>query len=418
MADDLNRINLNDAPWLSSKPVRDVFEALEAPGHETRIVGGAVRNALLGVPVSDIDMATTLHPKEVMERAESHGIKAVPTGIEHGTITLISDQVTIEVTTLRADIDTDGRRAQVVFGSDWHGDAARRDFTINAFYCDRNGKIFDPLGGFDDLHSRRIRFIGDAQKRIREDYLRILRFIRFHGAYGHGLIDADGITACLRERGGLAQLSRERIWTEFSKILTLKNSATTIRLMFDHGLLTLILQGVPNLIRFENLIAIEDGLGLPRDAVRRLSALALFVKDDASRFGEIFRLSQKDAQRLRVVSGQYPEFNEKLKSNVAKKLIYNLGAPLFIDRLLLSISGQDRDKISQELQGLYDLALHWTPPSFPITGEDALALGMSPGPKLGRILKAQEAEWLSADFKPDREELLVRLKIMIADVQV
>jgi len=414
MTDTPQKFNINAEAWLSNAGVRDVFKALLVPGHEVRIVGGAIRNALMGEPVNDIDMATTLHPDEVMKQAEGFGLKAIPTGIDHGTITLISSGERIEVTTLRADVDTDGRRAEVKFGRDWLGDAARRDFTMNAIYCNSSGEIFDPLGGVDDLKKRRVRFIGNAQKRVREDYLRILRFIRFHGAYAKGPIDEDGMRACLSERRGLAALSRERIWAEFSKILMLNNASDTIQLMFDYGLLTQTLGGVPNLNRFKNLITIEDHLDLPTDAVRRLGALALFVSDDARRLGDKFRLSQKEAQRLCAMTATHPEISAKMELKSAQKFIYRIGWTAFKDLLLLSesASGSRTDKKYAELVKLVELIQQWTPPVFPVTGNDVLATGLEPGPQVGRILDALEDEWLSADFEPGRDVLIARLKAM------
>jgi len=412
MTDAEQKFNIQSEPWFVSAGVQGVFQALLVPGHETRIVGGAIRNALMGEPVNDIDMATTLHPAEVIKQAVGLGLKAIPTGIDHGTITLIASGERIEVTTLRADVDTDGRHAEVKFGRDWLSDAARRDFTMNAIYCNASGEIFDPMGGVEDLKKRRVRFIGDAKKRVREDYLRILRFIRFHGAYAKGPIDEVGIRACLSERRGLAGLSRERIWAEFSKILMLNNASDTIQLMFDHGLLTQTLQGVPNLHRFKNLITIEDHLDLPKDAIRRLGALTLFVSDDAQRLGTKFRLSQKETRRLSAMATAHPEISGKMDLKSAQKIIYRVGWTAFEDMLLLSQSASCSriDNTCAELSKLHELSHQWTPPIFPVTGSDVLKTGLNPGPQVGRLLNALEDEWVSEDFAPGRDALITRLK--------
>ena len=334
--------SLANEPWLKKRSVVEVFSALKMPGHTTRIVGGAIRNAIFGVAVLDIDMATTLKPDEVMAAAAGANIKAVPTGIAHGTVTLVLDGDAIEVTTLRADIDSDGRHASVAFGRDWRGDALRRDFTVNALYCDAAGELFDPLGGTGDLVARRIRFIGNPEKRISEDYLRILRFIRFHGAYGLGPIDALGMSAVVRGRHGLGQLSRERIWSEFSKILVLDKSSETIDLMFEFGLLVDVLGGAPQLGRFRRLVKNENELQLKADAVRRLGTLGLFVPDDANRLGARFRLSRSDVKRLCVMgSDNWP--GEGIPNlNDARRQLYRLGRIGFQDFVLVNLPASDR----------------------------------------------------------------------------
>ena len=234
-----------DAAWLREAPLRDILAALDGDGEEARIVGGAVRNALLGEPHGDIDIATTAPPTEVIRRVEAAGFKAVPTGVEHGTVTVVAAGQSFEVTTLREDVETFGRHAKVVFGRDWKRDAERRDFTMNALSLSRDGTVHDYVGGLADIEARRVRFIGDAARRITEDYLRILRFFRFHAAYGEGSPDAQGLAACIEGRAGLEQLSRERVRMEMVKLLVAKHAVPTLALMTETGLLEQVLGGVP-----------------------------------------------------------------------------------------------------------------------------------------------------------------------------
>ena len=242
-----------------------MLAVLDRDGEEARVVGGAVRNALMGQPPGDIDIATTATPDEVMRRAHAAGLKPVPTGLDHGTVTVVAGGVGIEVTTLRQDVETDGRRAMVAFGRDWEADARRRDFTINAFSADRTGHVYDPIGGFDDLARRRVRFIGDPVTRIREDYLRILRFFRFHAGYGAGPPDAAGLHACLAERAGLAKLSRERIRLELMKLFKAARAGPTLQVMADTGLIHAVLGGIADPMAFTRLAANRGG---PRPRAR------------------------------------------------------------------------------------------------------------------------------------------------------
>ncbi len=250
------------AAWLTTGALSRLLGVLDTGGEEARVVGGAVRNALLGLPVAEINVATTAVPEEVVKRAGAAGFKPVPTGIEHGTVTVVIDKQPFEVTTLRKDIETDGRHAKVAFGRDWKTDAERRDFTINALSAKRDGTVYDYAGGLDDLAARRVRFIGDPGKRIAEDYLRILRFFRFHAAYGTSdHPDAEGIAACIAGRDGLAQLSRERVRMELMKLLVATHAVPALISMTDAGLLLRVLGGVSYLGAFENMAKAEAAIG-------------------------------------------------------------------------------------------------------------------------------------------------------------
>jgi poly(A) polymerase len=271
---------------LARPEVEAVFALLDRDGEEVRLVGGAVRNTLLGLPTGDIDMATTALPREVIRRAGKASIRALPTGIEHGTVTLLVRGVPVEVTTLREDVATDGRRATVTFGRSFAHDARRRDFTINALYADREGRIIDEVEGLPDLAVRHVRFIGDPETRIREDYLRILRLFRFHAAYGEGVLDRDGLTAAIRMRGGLVRLSAERVRAELLKLLVTRRAADIVPEVAEAGLLGRILPVAPDPAAFARATRT-----LPGDAIALLAALALRSRDDAALLRERLRLS-------------------------------------------------------------------------------------------------------------------------------
>jgi poly(A) polymerase len=292
-----------DARWLSDGPVAKLLGLLNRDGEEARAVGGAVRNDLLGRPAREIDVATTALPEEVIRRVEATGGKAVPTGIEHGTVTAIIDHQAVEVTTLRQDVETFGRKARVVFGRDWKADAERRDFTINALSAGPDGVVHDYVGGLADIAKQRVRFIGEPRQRIEEDYLRILRFFRFHAHFGAGAPDPDGVAACVRGRAGLETLSRERVRMEMLKLLLAARAAPTLAVMAESGLLGTVLGGVAYLASLENMIKLEETLGREADAVRRLGALGVWVEEDAERLGERLRLSNAECERLLALDG-------------------------------------------------------------------------------------------------------------------
>src|SRR4051794_11172050 len=289
---------LSDAPWLQSGPAARVLALLNGDGEEARVVGGAVRNALLNLPLGDIDIATTALPDEVVRRAKAAGIKSVPTGIAHGTVTLVVESQPYEVTTLREDTETFGRKAKVAFGRDWVRDAERRDFTINGLSVDAAGVVHDHVGGLADIEARRVRFIGDAGQRIAEDYLRILRFFRMHAAYGAGEPDRAGYLACIEGRAGLSSLSAERVRMEMLKLLIAEGAAVAVQAMADAGLLLPIFGGVSYIGAFAAMVAVERALGLPPNAVRRLAALNVAVTEDAKRVSARLRLSNAETKAL------------------------------------------------------------------------------------------------------------------------
>jgi tRNA nucleotidyltransferase/poly(A) polymerase len=405
--------SLAGAEWLKRGETSAVFAALSASGIDTRVVGGAVRNALLGLPVIEaVDLATTAEPERVMALAEEAGLKAVPTGIDHGTVTVIADGLPFEVTTLRRDVETFGRHAKVAYTTSWEEDAKRRDFTLNALYADRDGKVFDPLGGYDDLAAGRVRFIGDAEARIKEDFLRILRFFRFHAYYGKGDMDAAGLKAAVKLRAGLEQLSAERVAGELRRILVAPQAARTVDALYDYGLLTGVLGGVPRLGRFERLVAIGAANALAPDASLRLAALAVFVEEDVARLAERLRLSNAE-QAVLALAAEKGLVAGLPEETAAKSALYRLG-PSYRSALLLAWLDSDASPDDPEWRKALALPVRWQAPSFPIGGNDVMTFGELKGPEIGELLKVLEQDWIASGFALGRDELLARALGLIA----
>jgi poly(A) polymerase len=390
-----------DAAWLREAPLRDILAALDGDGEEARIVGGAVRNALLGEPHGDIDIATTAPPTEVIRRVEAAGFKAVPTGVEHGTVTVVAAGQSFEVTTLREDVETFGRHAKVVFGRDWKRDAERRDFTMNALSLSRDGTVHDYVGGLADIEARRVRFIGDAARRITEDYLRILRFFRFHAAYGEGSPDAQGLAACIEGRAGLEQLSRERVRMEMVKLLVAKHAVPTLALMTETGLLEQVLGGVPLLASYANMVKLEAALALAADPVRRLGALGISVVEDAERLRERLRLTNAEHERLASMADGWWQISTSWSEHEARVLLYRLGGARFTDRVLLAWTRAPQGAADPTWHALATLPARWSPPAFPLKAADFMARGVPKGPRLGAALAAAEEAWIAARFPSD-----------------
>jgi poly(A) polymerase len=396
-----------DASWLRNGALARLLDALDCNGEEARVVGGAVRNLLIGAPLGDIDIATTAEPAEVVRRAEAAGFKAIPTGIEHGTVTVVVDGRPFEVTTLREDVETFGRHATVAFGRDWKRDAERRDFTMNALSLSRDGTVHDYVGGLADLDARRVRFIGEAGKRIAEDYLRILRFFRFHAAYGHGgLPDPEGLAACIAGRAGLETLSRERIRMEMLRLMVAPHAVPTLAVMAETGLLEAVLGGVPLLASFSNMMKLEIELSLEPDAVRRLGALAVNIAEDAERLRERLRLANSEYERLASMADDWREISIATTEGEARALLYRLGPQKYGDRVLLAWSRAWEDSVANEpWRQLATLAARWSVPVFPLKAADLIARGVAKGPALGEALHAAEEAWIAADFPTDAQRL-------------
>jgi len=394
-----------DAAWLREGPLSRLLSVLERDGEEARVVGGAVRNALLGEPVHECDVATTAVPDEVGRRVSKAGFKAVPTGIAHGTVTVVIDGQPFEVTTLRKDVETYGRHAKVEFGRDWAGDAQRRDFTINALSVAPDGTVYDYTGGLADLAARRVQFIGDARTRIEEDYLRILRFFRFHAAYGHGNPDQSGLHACIAARAGLDQLSRERVRMEMMKLLLAVRATPTLAVMSEVGLLLRVLGGVPYLAAFEMMSKVEHESGVAPDAARRLGALGVATPEDADRLWQRLRLTNVEHGRLGVMGAEWWRLSPRQGNQAARAQLYRLKPEHYVDCALLAWARSQAPAHDEAWRALVSLPRRWTAPIFPLKAADFMQRGIDKGPALGAAMRAAEAAWIGAGFPAGADAL-------------
>ena len=390
-----------------------VMEALETRGYAgcARFVGGCVRNSLLGQPVADVDIATTLTPDQVTEALETAGLRALPTGVDHGTVTAISGGQPYEITTLRRDVSTDGRRAVVAFTQNWEEDAVRRDFRLNALYCDDQGRLYDPTGeGVADARAGRIVFVGDAMTRIREDYLRILRFFRFHAWYGKGEPDSAALAACKALKGMLSGRAAERTQKELLKLLEAPDPRASLRLMAATSVLSAVLPQVRALTRFESLVANESDHFFDIDPELRLASL---LPDDpavARDTAERLRLSNALKDRLVAAAGDDPRIVSWMSPRETRRAVYRLGGRTFADRVRLAWAASDRPAAATQWRALIPLAETWTPPVFPLTGEDVVNAGVPRGPLVGQVLREIEDWWIDLDFIDDRMAAAERLK--------
>jgi len=374
-------MTLNPESFLKRKGIKRLLKALDAKQGTARFVGGAVRDLLLGETPGDLDLATILQPADVIRRLEAAGIKAVPTGIEHGTVTAVSSGTVVEVTTLRSDVSTDGRRATVAFTDDWSKDAGRRDFTINALYADPyTGELFDYFDGCDDLKTRTVRFIGEPLQRIAEDHLRILRYFRFHARYGHGDPDPQALKACTDRANDLMALSRERIADELLKLLSLDDPTPTIELMQARGLFAPVVPEISDTSRLAGLVAAERSARIRPDPLRRLAALLPADPATAEKVAARLKLSNKAKKRLGSAA------NADLGLN-PRALSYRVGSESAVDRLLLAGHPAEAKGIEK-----------WTAPRLPIGGAEVMARGIPEGPQIARTLRRIEDAWEAAGF--------------------
>jgi poly(A) polymerase len=403
------RIDPAKHDWMTAPETRKLLAALG----EGRFVGGAVRNAILDWPVEDIDIAVPMPPDETLQRLQLAGIKALPTGFEHGTVTAIVNGFVFEVTSLRRDVETDGRHAVVTYTDDWEEDSGRRDFTMNALYAAADGEIFDYHGGIQDLVAGRVRFIGDPARRIREDYLRILRLFRFHAWYGKGDMDADALHAAAEAKAGIAQLSGERIAKELLRLLEAQNPVPAFRIMAACGILPEILPFSVNLPRLENLVLIDAQNQFPADPVLRLAALLPDGGDAARQLGERLKLSSAERARLEALCRMEEKIPAHLSAADVRRLLYRIGVARFRDRVLLSWAASPRGAAAIQWRMLLSIADGWHKPRFPLTGREAMAAGVAEGPDVGKVLAQVEEWWLERDFLPDEAALLEKLKSVI-----
>ncbi len=389
---------------MDAPAVRALFRSLEAAGIAGRFVGGCVRDAVLRRPMenTDIDVAVDKPPEAVMRALAASRLKAIPTGLRHGTVTAIVEGSRFELTTLRRDVETDGRRAVVAFTDDWLEDAGRRDFTFNALYADPDGTLYDPFDGRSDLAAGRVRFIGDADTRIAEDRLRVLRFFRFHAWYGRPPLDGPGFDACRRNAGALGSLSGERVAKELLRLLEALAPADALAAMAESGALDHWLPEYAGVARLRALIGRED----KPDPLRRLASV-LAAGTDATALGKRLKLSTQQALRLDVMLAAKPALDIAGGAKAWRAGIHHLGNTLYADRLLLEIDAPG------DRQAALALARSWTPPELPVSGGDVLALGLAPGPRVGAVIAAIERWWIDGDFSADRTACLAHLEQLV-----
>ncbi|RAK64239.1 CCA tRNA nucleotidyltransferase [Phenylobacterium kunshanense] len=404
---------IGQRPWMNAPETAAVFDALEAESGPdcARFVGGCVRNTLVGRPVDDIDIATTLTPDQVTKALKAAGIRAVPTGIDHGTVTAISRHKPHEITTLRRDVSTDGRRATVAFTTDWAEDAQRRDFTLNSLYARRDGSIFDPTGhGVADAKAGRIVFVGDAEQRLLEDHLRNLRFFRFFAWFGRGEPDAAAVAACAKLKDHIDALAAERIHKELLKLLAADDPRAAVRLMAETGVLQVILKAPANLARFDSLVEIETEQIFDCDPVLRLAALLPDDQVGAGKLAARIRLSNDERDRITAALAPTPKLKSWMSPREIRREVYRAGQAVFRDRAKLAWAASDRSAATMQWRGMIALADGWTPPAFMITGEDVMKAGVPKGPLVGAVLREVEDWWIDHDFLDDKLSAVEKLK--------
>ncbi len=403
------RIDPKQHGWMTAPETLAVMAALG----EARFVGGAVRNALLGAAVADIDIAVPMPPSESLALLTNKGIKVIQTGMDHGTVTAIAGTHAFEITSLRRDVETDGRHAVVAFTDDWAEDAARRDFTINALYASADGEIFDYATGVEDLIAGKVRFMGDARRRIAEDYLRVLRLFRFHAWYGKGEIDAEGLHAAAEAKDRLKTLSAERVAKELLRLLEAGNPAPVLRVMAATGILPELLPGALQLQRLERLTELDADNFFPRDAILRLAALLPDNEEAAHACADALKLSNADRLRLEQALG-----GDRIKAHVsareARALLYRIGVARFRDKVMLQWAASARGANALKFRMLLEMAANWQRPRFALTGRDVIQAGVAEGPEVGRVLAAVEDWWVEGDFAADEGALRGRMADILA----
>ena len=401
--------NLKNLSWLRSNSVQQIFSILEEIGAETRVVGGAVRNSILKLDVKEKDFATTAVPEEVITIFTAKGIKTIPTGISYGTVTIVIDSEEFEITTLREDIQTDGRHAVVKFGKDWSKDAQRRDFTMNALYLDRNGKLFDYVNGYQDCLVKKVRFIGSADQRIKEDYLRILRYFRFMATLGLGDFDKTTMSAILRNRQGLNQLSPERISMELKRIFSAPSANKIFETLVETGIFQILTGGVARLLHFQRLFELSIKFNLRINPAIMVYALAVFVTEDINRLVEkIFFLFSEKKRLLRIHEFVNIHSLEKTDQSLTK-LLYKYGRQITIEGVLIKFARGELPIKEFELELIIQNLNKLEIPIFEITGDDLISLGFKPGIQMGELLRKCELEWINSGFKLSKNELLQQI---------
>ena len=389
-----------------------LFAAL--PGDSLRFVGGCVRNALWGEAVSDIDLACQLEPSGVVAALKAANIRYVPTGIDHGTVTAVIAGQSFEITSLRKDVETDGRRATVAYTDDWSEDAQRRDLTINALYADQDGRVYDPTNlGLTDIQTRKFRFVGDAGTRVKEDYLRILRFFRFLAQYGgQEKVDAASLKACREHRAGMKQLSAERVWMELKKLLSAHDPVRACRIMLTNEILETLLREASNVDGLAAIVRLEAGQSLKPDPLLRLMAMSAREPLQIALLAKRLKMSKAETTRLRRWADDDAQLSTDMPERDRLAAIYRSGKQVILDRTRLRAAGEQDVIQSARWIALADLAQEWQAPTLPVTGKDLTVAGVPQGPAMGKALKALEALWIRSGFKTEKPQLLAALKFM------
>ncbi len=405
-------LNADQMPWMQTAEVLDLFAAL--PAGSLRFVGGCVRNAIWNEPVGDIDLACQLDPEAVTSALDTAKIRYVPTGIEHGTVTAVIDGTPYEITSLRRDVETDGRRATVAYTTDWAEDAQRRDLTINALYADLSGRVFDPTGqGLADMKSRKFRFVGRAEDRVREDYLRILRFFRFLAWYGgQEKVDAASLKACREHQNGIKKLSVERIWMEMKKLLSAPNPVRACHIMLTNGILETVFPEANNVDGLEALVKLETREGIAPDPLLRIMAMSAREPLQMALLAKRLKMSKLETSRLRGWADDDAQLSTDMAERDKLAAIYKSGKSVIYDRTRLRAAGETDPIQSARWMALAALAMEWEVPIFPLTGRDLTDVGVPTGPAMGKALKALEALWVRSGFSTEKPQLLAALKFM------
>lgn len=384
------------------------------PKDSLRFVGGCVRNALWGEPVTDTDLAVALEPDEVMLALKKAGIRYIETGVSHGTVTAIISKKPYEITSLRRDIDTDGRHAVVTYTKNWSEDAQRRDLTFNALYANQSGEVFDPTGlGLEDLKDRRLRFVGEADRRVKEDYLRILRFFRFLAWYGReAKVDADSLKACRENKAGIKKLSAERVWSEIKKLLLAQNPSRALHIMLTNDILETVLPEANNVDGLDLILNLENTEELKPDPLLRLMAMSAREPLQMALLCKRLKMSGAETKRLR----NWAEDSEPLSLDLSDRdrlaALYRAGKQTILDRTVLRAAGENDPVKSARWMTFANFTRDWERPEFPLSGKDLKAAGVEPGPKMGKALKALEALWIRSGFTAHKDKLLTALKLL------
>lgn len=403
--------HLQPLPWMTAPEPAAVFQTLESAGAQVRFVGGCVRDSLVGRPVNDVDIATDAEPARVIALMQAAGFKTIPLGVDHGTVMVVVDGESFEITTLRRDIDTDGRRATVEFTDDWDADAARRDLTFNALSLEVDGTIHDPFDGVADLHAGRVRFVGDATTRIQEDFLRLLRYYRFFAHYGCPPSDSDARAACRALAPNVERLSGERIRAELFKLLAAPDPGPVLDMMRDDGVLRHVIQVEGNIERVARLVAVEAKINLA-DPARRLFALLSMESGELRAAARRLRLSNAERDFLLQLNENAGRLRVDMASAGLRHAIYRLGAPLSRELALMAWA-DDGDET--EWRAVLDVIDAWTSIALPVSGADVLTLGVEPGATVGAHLRRVEEWWVDGDFKANRDACLAHLARVVSD---